>query len=166
VAAGYEVFALNPMSVAGYRERHSTSGAQSDAADAHLLAEIVRVDRAHHRPVASDSPQADAVKLVARAHPSLVWDRSRHVLRLRAALREFFPAVLEAFADLDAPDIRELLGAAPDPDAAAALSQSRIAAALGRANRRGAAARARQIRSVLRAGRRCCTPTSAPTTCC
>ena len=115
MAAGYEVFALNPMSVAGYRERHSTSGAQSDAADAHLLAEIVRVDRAHHRPVASDSPQADAVNLVARAHPSLVWDRSRHVLRLRAALREFFPAVLEAFADLDAPDTLELLGARTRP---------------------------------------------------
>jgi transposase len=90
VAAGYEVFPLNPMSVARYRERHSTSGAKSDSADAHLLAEIVRVDRAHHRPVAGESPQADAVKLVARAHQSLIWDRSRHVLRLRSALREFF----------------------------------------------------------------------------
>ena len=46
VAAGYEVFPVNPMSVARYRERHSTSGAKSDAADAHLLAEIIRLDRA------------------------------------------------------------------------------------------------------------------------
>jgi transposase len=151
VAAGYGVFALNPMSVARYRERHSTSGAKSDAADAHLLAEIVRVDRAHHRPVAGDSPQAEAVKLVARAHQSLIWDRSRHVLRLRAALREFFPAALEALADLDAPDTLELLGVAPDPDAAAVLSQAEIAAALGRAHRRDAAARARKIQAVLRA---------------
>ena len=44
VAAGYEVFAINPLSVARYRERHSTSGAKSDTADAHLLAEIVRLD--------------------------------------------------------------------------------------------------------------------------
>jgi hypothetical protein len=29
------------------------------------------------------------------------------VLRLRAALREFFPAALEAFADLDSPDTLE-----------------------------------------------------------
>jgi transposase len=91
------------------------------------------------------------VKLVARAHQSLIWDRSRHVLRLRAALREFFPAALEAFADLDAPDTLELLAKAPDPDAAAALSQARIGAALGRANRRDTAARARQIQAVLRA---------------
>jgi hypothetical protein len=51
IAAGYEVFAIIPMSVARYRERHSTSGAKSDAGDAHVLAEIVRLDRGHHRPV-------------------------------------------------------------------------------------------------------------------
>ena len=130
------------LSVARYRERHSTSGAKSDAADAHLLAEIVRLDRAHHRPVAGDSPLAEAVKLTARAHQSLIWDRSRHVLRLRAALREFFPAALQAFHDLDAPDALELLGQAPDPGRAAALSRAKITAALSRANRRGAAAKA------------------------
>ena len=54
VAAGYEVFAINPMSVARYRERHSTSGAKSDSADAHVLAEIVRLDRAYHRPRGRD----------------------------------------------------------------------------------------------------------------
>jgi hypothetical protein len=117
----------------------------------HLLAEIVRLDRAHHRPAAGDSPPADAIKLVARAHQSMIWDRSRQVLRLRAALREFFPAALQAFSDLDAPDALELLGAAPDPDTAARLTHAKIAAALGRANRRDAAARARQIRATLRA---------------
>ena len=132
-AAGYEVFAINPMSVARYRERHSTSGAKSDAADAHLLAEIVRLDRAHHRPLAGDSEEAEAIKLVARTHQSLIWDRGRHVLRLRAALRDFFPAALKAFPDLDAPDALELLAMAPDPDAAARLSRARIAAALRRA---------------------------------
>jgi transposase len=151
VAAGYEVFPVNPMSVARYRERHSTSGAKSDAADAHLLAEIVRLDRAHHRPVAGDSPLAEAVKLTARAHQSLIWDRSRHVLRLRAALREFFPAALQVFADLDAPDALELLGRAPDPGRAAALFRAKITAALTRANRRDAAAKAQQIQAALRA---------------
>ena len=151
VAAGYEVFPVNPVSVARYRERHSTSGAKSDAADAHLLAEIVRLDRAHHRPAAGDSPRAEAIKLAARAHQSLIWDRSRHVLRLRAALREFFPAALEAFPDLDAPEALELLGRAPDPDRAAALSRPKIAAALTRAGRRDSAAKAQQIQHVLRA---------------
>jgi Transposase len=43
IAAGYEVFAIN---LGRYRERHLTSGAKSDAGDAHVLAEIVRLDRA------------------------------------------------------------------------------------------------------------------------
>ena len=50
LAAGYVVYAINPLQVARYRQRHSPSGAKSDAADAHLLAEIVRLDRAHSSP--------------------------------------------------------------------------------------------------------------------
>ena len=138
VAAGYEVFAINPLSVARYRERHSTSGAKSDAADAHLLAEIVRLDRAHHRPVAEDTDLGEAIKLTARTHQSLIWDRSRHVARLRSTLREYFPAALLAFDDLDAPDALELLGRAPDPDQAARLSSTAI---IRRAETRPPAAR-------------------------
>lgn len=136
IAAGYVVFAINPMQVARYRERHSTSGAKSDAGDAHVLAEIVRLDREHHRPVAGDSPDVEAVKLLALTHQSMIWDRTRQVLRLRSALREFFPAALEAFDDLAAADTLELLGRAPDPDRAARLSRSQLAAALRRAKRR------------------------------
>lgn len=151
VAAGYAVFGLNPMSVARYRERHSTSGAKSDTADAHLLAEIVRLDRAHHRQVAGDSATGEAVKVSARAHQSLIWDRTRHVLRLRSALRDFFPAALAAFGELDEPDTLALLGEAPDPDSASRLSRARIVRALAAANRRDVSARAGKIRQVLAA---------------
>jgi transposase len=149
VAAGYEVFAINPLSVARYRERHSTSGAKSDAADAHLLAEIVRLDRAHHRPVAEDTDLGEAIKLTARTHQSLIWDRSRHVARLRSTLREYFPAALLAFEDLDAPDALELLGRAPDPDRAARLSLSMITAALKRAHRRRIEDRAQRLQNIF-----------------
>jgi hypothetical protein len=97
VAAGYVVYSINPMSAARYRERHSTSGAKSDAADAHLLAEIVRRDRAHHRRVAGDGPSVEAIKIAARTHQTMIWERTRHLLRLRSALRESFPAALRAF---------------------------------------------------------------------
>jgi hypothetical protein len=105
----------------------------------------------HHRPVAGDSPDADALKLVARTHQSLIWDRSRQLLRLRSALREFFPAALEAFDDLTAPEALELLGRAPEPDRAARLSRSAIAAALRRARRRDVETKAARIQAVLRA---------------
>ncbi len=57
VAAGYRVYAIDPTSAARYRQRHSMSGAKADSTDAHLLTEIVRVDRTHHRPVAGDSAE-------------------------------------------------------------------------------------------------------------
>jgi transposase len=151
VAAGYEVFAINPKSSARYRERHSTSGAKSDPGDAHVLAEIVRLDRPHHRPVAADSAEGEAIKLIARSHQTMIWERTRHVLRLRSALREYFPAALSAFGDLDEPDTLQLLAFAPDPDSAARLSTARIAAALRRAHRRNIEGRALEIRDQLRA---------------
>lgn len=58
VAAGYRVFAINPLSVDRYRDRHSTSGAKSDPGDAKVLADIVRIDRHNHRPVSGDSELA------------------------------------------------------------------------------------------------------------
>ena len=151
LAAGYDVFAINPMSVARYRERHGTSGAKSDRGDAHLLAEIVRVDREHHRPIAGDSPAVQALKLVTRSHQSLIWDRSRHLQRLRSALRDYFPAALQAFEDLTAADALDLLRRAPDPQRAARLSRSQIAAALTRARRRDVAGKAETIQTILRA---------------
>jgi hypothetical protein len=148
-ASGYQVYAINPMQVARYRQRHATSGAKSDAGDAHVLAELVRLDRAAHRPIAGDSDLAEAIKLVARAHQTLIWDRHRHLLRLRTALREFFPAALEAFQELGAPDALELLAVAPDPASAARLSPARIRGALKRARRRNLAERAAQVQAAL-----------------
>jgi transposase len=150
IAAGYRVFAINPLQVARYRERQSVSGAKSDAADAHTLADMVRTDSHQLRPVAGDSDQAEAVKVVARAHKTLIWERTRHAQRLRNALREFFPAALQAFDDLTAADALELLAKAPDPDAAARLTIAQISAALKRARRHHASDKARVIRAALR----------------
>lgn len=77
VAAGYTVFAVNPMQVARYRERHSVSGAKSDRGDAHTLAEIVRLDRAHHHRLAADSTLAEQIKVLARSHQTMIWTRPR-----------------------------------------------------------------------------------------
>jgi hypothetical protein len=137
VAASYAVYAVNPRQVARYRDRHGTSGAKSDQGDAHTLADMVRTDRHQLRVIAGDTPQAQAVKVVARAHQTLIWDRQRHTLRLRAALLDFFPAALAAFDELTAPDTLRLLAKAPDPAAAARLSRAQVLTELKRAGRRG-----------------------------
>jgi hypothetical protein len=150
VAAGYSIYAVNPRQVDRYRDRHSTSGAKSDAGDAHTLADMVRTDAHQLRPVAGDSALAEGINVAARAHQNLIWDRHRQMMRLRAALREYFPAALEAFDELAASDTLELIEAAPDPAQARALSHEQILAALRRARRRGAlATRAERIQAVL-----------------
>ena len=67
IAAGYRVYAINPMAVSRYRDRHSLGGAKSDRGDAKVLADLVRTDRHNHRPVAGDSPGAEGIKITARA---------------------------------------------------------------------------------------------------
>ena len=151
VAAGYQVVAVNPLQAARYRERHTVSGAKSDTGDAHVLADMVRTDAHQLRPVAGDSAQAEAVKVVARTHKTLIWERTRHTQRLRHALREYFPAAVQAFEDLDAPDALELLAKAPDPASAARLTRAQIRAALKRARRRDLGAKTERIWAVLHA---------------
>ena len=150
LAAGYTVYAVNPLQASRYRDRHSVSGAKSDPADAHILADMVRTDAHQLRAIAGDSPETEAIKVVARAHKTLIWERTCHVLRLRHALREYFPAALEAFDDLDAPDTLELLGKAPDPASAAKLNRSQIRAALKHARRRDIDTKTTHIQAALR----------------
>jgi transposase len=151
IAAGYRVFGINPLQASRYRERHGVSGAKSDAGDAHMLADMVRTDSHQLRQVAADSADAAAVKVVARAHKTLIWERTRHTQRLRHALRDYFPAALEAYEDLTAADTLELLAKAPDPASAARLSTAQISAALKRARRRAIPEKTARIQAALRA---------------
>ena len=150
LAAGYLVFPVNPLLASRYRERHVVSGAKSDAGDAHMLADMVRTDSHQLRPAAGDSPEAEGIKVLARTHKTLIWERTRATQRLRHQLREYFPAALEAFEDLDAPDTLELPGKAPEPARAARLTRAQVSAALKRARRRNIKDRTDVILAALR----------------
>lgn len=150
-AVGYQVFAVNPLAVARYRDRHQVSGAKSDAADAKLLADLVRTDRHNHRPIAGDTPDVEAIKVLARAHQNLIWSRNRNTNALRSALREYYPAALEAFDSLADRDALAILGRAPTPADAARLSIAKIRSALKAAGRqRNLDTRAVEIQNALR----------------
>jgi transposase len=152
VAAGYQVFAVNPMSTSRYRDRHSTSGAKSDPGDAKVLADMVRTDRHNHRTVSADSETVQAVKILARAHQTMVWSRGLQTNQLRSTLREFYPAALVAFDDLTSGDALEVLRVAPTPELGRTLSVSKIAAALRRGGRqRRIDERAAEIQAAMRA---------------
>jgi len=151
VAAGYTVLAVNPLSTSRYRERLSTSGAKSDPGDARVLAELARLDGHNHRPVAGDSELVESIKVLARAHQGLIWTRQRQLNQLRSILREFYPAALDAFPELNHSDALAVLAVAPTPLLGRQLSTSKIAAALRRGGRqRRVEQRAGEIQAALR----------------
>lgn len=157
-ATGRQVYAINPLAVARYRDRVSVARAKSDAADARVLAGILRTDIHDHRPLPGDSELGQAVAVLARAHQDAIWDRQQMANRLRSHLREYFPAALTAFhgtgtLGLDSAHARVVLAAAPTPAAAARLSRARLRTLLGRAGRlrRGLDAEADRLHAVFRA---------------
>jgi len=153
VAAGYQVYAVNPRAADRYRDRHAVSGAKSDRGDAKVLADMVRTDRHNLRQVAGDTPAVEAVKALARSHQSLIWARQRQVNQLRHALREYYPGAIDVFgADLADRDALAVLTIAPTPAAGRRLSARQITAALRRGGRqRNVDTRAAVIGDRLRA---------------
>jgi transposase len=150
------VFAINPLAVARYRDRHSVARKKSDAGDALVLAHILRTDMHAHRALPADSDQARAVTVLARAQQDAVWDRVIAHNRLRSLLHEYYPALLVAFASkrggLMRPEARTLLAAAPTPSKAARLTHTQLVAILRRAGRtRLLQAEAARLQQVLRA---------------
>jgi transposase len=155
-AGGRNVFAINPLAVARYRERHSVARKKSDAIDAAVLANILRTDMDVHRPLPADSELAQAVAVLARAQQDAVWDRTQAHNKLRSVLREFYPAILAAFATkrdgILRPEARMILAAAPTPNAAAKLTKTQLQALLRRAGRkRNIDTEADRLQTILRA---------------
>jgi len=135
------------------RLREELAGAaELGGPDARVLAELARTDGHNHRPVAGDSELAEAVKVLARAHLSLIWSRQKHTNQLRSILREFYPAAVDVFESLSSSDALAILGIAPTPLMGRRLTKPRIAAALRRVGRqRRIDERAAEIHAAFRA---------------
>ena len=137
---GRTIYPINPLAASRYRTRYGLSGAKSDATDAVLLANIVRTDPSAHRPLPADTELAQAVRVLARAQQDAVWSRQQIGNQVRDLLKEFYPAALVAFADLDGglarPDARAILTAAPTPAQAAKLTPARLRKLLVKAGRK------------------------------
>jgi transposase len=153
-AAGRQVYPVNPMSVARYRDRHSVAGRKSDKGDSAVLANVLRTDLHAHRPLPADSELAQAIAVLARAQQDAVWDRTTAHNKLRSHLREYYPGFLAAFAGardgIMRPEARAVLAAAPTPGEAARLTLAQLRTLLKKAGRvRGIDAEAQRLREAL-----------------
>ena len=138
-ASGRDVYVINPMAAARYRERTAVARAKSDAGDALVLANILRTDRHAHRPLPHDSDLVRAIAVLARAGQDAAWSQQQIANQLRSVLREYFPAALRAFAvkhvGLASAEARTILAAAPTPTAAARLTKAKLRTLLKQAGR-------------------------------
>jgi hypothetical protein len=155
-ATGRQVYSINPMAVARYRDRHSVAGRKSDHGDAVVLAGVLRTDAHAHRPLPADSELAQAIAVLARAQQDAVWTRTTAHNKLRSHLREYYPAFHAAFAGqrdgIMRPEARTILAAAPAPAAAASLTLTQLRALLKKAGRsRGLDTEAARLRDAFRA---------------
>jgi transposase len=136
LAAGYQLFPINPLAVSRYRDRYVVSRAKSDPGDALVLANILRTDLAAHRPLPADSELVLSIRVLARAQQDAVWQRQQAANTLRSLLHEYYPTFLSTFEDLASSDARATLAIAPTPTAAKKLRRASLRAALVRAGRR------------------------------
>jgi transposase len=140
-ATGRAIYPINPLAASRYRARHQVSGAKSDAADAVLLANILRTDPGAHRVLPADTELAQAIRVLARAQQDAVWARQQVGNQIRDLLKDFYPAALAAFADLPEGglarrDARTILATAPTPAQAAKLTPTRLRRLLVKAGRK------------------------------
>lgn len=151
-ATGRDVYAVNPMAAARYRDRHTVSRKKSDAQDAAVLANILRTDRHEHRAMPQDSELVQAIAVLARAQQDAVWNRLDQTNKARSVLREYYPGAVQAFpgSTLNSDTARTVLRAAPTPAKAAELTTTRVKGLLRKAGRtRGLETEARRLHEIL-----------------
>lgn len=99
LALGLPVYPVNPKSAERYRERKAPSGVKDDQLDAWSLADALRVDGHGWRQLHPEDPLVEELRLLCRDESALIEQRTALINQLRSALREYYPAALEAFAD-------------------------------------------------------------------
>lgn len=99
LAMGCVVYPLNPKAAQRYRERKNNAGCKDDHLDALSFADALRTDGQGWRAIKPDDPMTQELRILCRDEVHLIAQRTALVNQLRAALREYYPAVLEAFED-------------------------------------------------------------------
>ncbi|NKY21038.1 IS110 family transposase [Tsukamurella spumae] len=130
--AGHPVIPVSPNAIKTWREGEVLSGAKSDAADARVIAEYLRLRLHRLAPVAPYSPQTKALRIAVRTRDDVVSLRVRVGNQLRALLDTCWPGAATVFADLSSPIALAFLLAYPTPNSAARVGVKRIEGFLAR----------------------------------
>jgi transposase len=126
--AGHPVVPVSPNAIKAWRDAEVISGAKSDAGDARVIAEYLRLRQHKLRVAVPYSSQTKAVRTVVRTRDDLVQLRVAATNQLSALLDTFWPGAKAIFADIESPIALEFLTRYPTPASAARVGELRMAA--------------------------------------
>jgi transposase len=112
---GWTLYPVNPKAAERYRERKAPSGTKTDRHDAWSLADALRTDGHAWRLLLAQDEATATLRALCRDEMGLIEQRTALVNQLIAALREYYPAALEAFGDWTLPCAWALIQAFPTP---------------------------------------------------
>jgi transposase len=128
--AGHPVVPVSPNAIKTWREGEVLSGAKSDAGDAAVIAEYLRLRSHRLTPAAPYNDETRALRTVVRTRDDLVEMRVAATNQLSALLEAHWPGATAIFADVESPISLEFLTRYPTPAAARHLGEKRMAAFL------------------------------------
>jgi transposase len=128
LAAGHPVVPVSPNQIKVWREAEVLSGAKTDASDAHVIAEYLRLRRHRLRVLAPFSAETRALRAVVRTRTDLVDQRVAATNQLAACLEAFWPGALAVFADVESEIALAFLERHPTPESARGLGEARMRA--------------------------------------
>ena len=149
--AGHPVVPVSPNAIKTWREGEVLSGAKSDAGDAAVIAEYLRLRQHRLRTAVPYSDETLALRTVVRSRGDLVEMRVAATNQLSALLEAHWPGARAIFADVESPISLKFLTRYPTPAAAAHLGEKRMAAFLvkhGYSGRRTAAELLARLRAA------------------
>jgi transposase len=126
LAAGRRVFCVSPKISARARERYRLANTKSDAFDAFVLADTLRHEHAHWRPLATGSRLWHELRAVSRDRDRILLAQHAAESRLRATLEAYHPAPLHLFSTLDRDISLAFITDYPTPEAASRVGQARM----------------------------------------
>ena len=122
------LFPLNPATLAKYREAFTPSHAKADPSDAEIALELLLCHRDKLKALNPQSASMRTLERLVEQRRRLVGDRNRITNRLTAALKQYYPEVLNCFEEKDTLLFCDFLAHWPTPSDAKRARQATLAA--------------------------------------
>jgi transposase len=125
-SCGHTVFPVSPRISARARERYRVAPVKDDVFDAFVLADTLRHEQAHWRPLAVPSPLLAEIRALTRDRDRLLGTQQATESQLRAILEAYHPAPVRLFSSVDRAITLSFVADYPTPATASRVKAARM----------------------------------------